>query len=71
MESFNLVIRYRCRDAFDEQMEAFEDDVWDRVREQFGRQIEGVGEEQYIEWISAEHRDTVVALVLDGLRRYG
>src|SRR5258708_7320757 len=51
-------------------MDAFDERVWDKVGEQYERHVPNVGEERAIEWISVEHRDTVVALVLEGLRRY-
>jgi hypothetical protein len=70
LERFCLVIQSPWTDGPDEQMEAFEESVWDKVQAQYGRYVPGVGEEQYMEWVSVKHRDTVVALVLDGLCRY-
>jgi hypothetical protein len=70
-ERFSLVVRYPDSDESDEQMNAFEDGVWDKARELYGRRGPVVGDQSSIEWISVEHRDTVVAFVRDGLRRYG
>src|SRR5262249_39490116 len=71
LERFGLVLQFPETGEADEQTVSFGEDVWDKVQEQYGRYVPGVGEEQYIEWISVKQRDTVVALVLDGLRRYG
>jgi hypothetical protein len=71
LERFCLVLQYPDTDGPDEQLEGFEETVWDKVLEQYGRSLPGVGEVQYIEWVSVKHRDAVVALILDGIRRYG
>ncbi|HEY1378057.1 MAG TPA: hypothetical protein VGF55_14750 [Gemmataceae bacterium] len=62
---------FQCPDTGvpSEQMDGF-DDLWDKVGEQYGRHAENVGDERVIEWIPVEHRETVVALVLEGLRRH-
>jgi hypothetical protein len=68
---FSLV--YQCpsmgEDEPDEQMDGF-DELWDKVGDQYGRHAQNVGDDRVIEWISDEHRETVVALVLEGLRRF-
>jgi hypothetical protein len=71
LERFSLVIQCDETGAPDEQVEAFFEGVWDKVAEQYGRHVAGVGWGDSIEWISVKHREAVVALVLDGLRRYG
>jgi hypothetical protein len=70
LERFSLV---QCCDTCepDEQLDAFDEQVWDKVGEHYGRHAPNVGDERVIERISVAHRDTVIALVLDGLRRYG
>jgi hypothetical protein len=70
LERFRLVIQSPETDGPDEQMNAFGVSVWDKVEEQYGRYVPGVEGEQCIEWISVKDRDTVVALILDGLHRY-
>jgi hypothetical protein len=70
LERFCLVMQYLDTEELDEQMEGFYDNIWDKVEEQYGRYRHGVEKERYIEWISVNHRDAVVALVLDGLRRH-
>jgi hypothetical protein len=64
-------MKYLEATGADEQIEAFEDNIWDKVQEQYGRLLPGVEDEQFIEWVSVKERDTVVALILEGLRRYG
>jgi hypothetical protein len=52
-------------------MEEFEDGVWDKVRQEYGRCEDGLGCPYLdIEWVLVKYRDSVVAQVLDGLRRY-
>jgi hypothetical protein len=70
-ERFSLVVQYPNTDDPDEQMTAFEDRVWDTLRDLYGRRGPVVGDESSIEWICVKHLDTLVALVRDGLRRYG
>jgi hypothetical protein len=71
LERFSLVLQDNGTDATEEPLEAFFEGVWDKVAGQYGRYVEGVGADECIEWIAVKHWDTVVALVLDGLRRYG
>jgi hypothetical protein len=70
LEIFSLV---QCCDTCepDEQRDAFDEQVWNKVGDQYGRHTRNVGDERVIERIWVAHRDTVIALVLDGLRRYG
>jgi hypothetical protein len=69
-ERFSLVIQFPESDDLDEQMRAFDDRVWDQLGERYGRRGPAVADQSSIEWIPVKHRDTVVALVRDGLRRY-
>jgi len=71
LERLNLVLQsLDTGEMYD--MEPFGDNVWDKVSEEYGRNILiGVGEEQYMERISVDDRDTVVTLIVDGLRKYG
>jgi hypothetical protein len=70
LETFSLVVQYPDADEPDEQLDGFDEHVWDRVAEQYGRPADNVGDERVIEGISVEYRDTVVAVVLEGLGRY-
>src|SRR5262249_4726562 len=70
LERICVVIQDLQPDDYDERREAFDDQVWDKVAEQYGRHVPNVGDEQVIEGISVESRATVLALVLDGLSRY-
>jgi hypothetical protein len=71
LERFSLIVQYADMDELDKQLDGFDEHVWDKVGEQYGRfVVPNLGDERVIEWISVEHRDTVVKLVLDGLRRY-
>lgn len=70
LKTFSLVVQYPDVDEPDEQLDGFDEHVWDRVGEQYGRHADNVGYERVIEGISVEYRDTVVAVVLEGLRRY-
>ncbi len=70
LERFCLVALFPDTNVYDEPLEGF-DDLWGEIGEEYGRHAPNVGHEQVIEWIPVEHRETVVALVLDGLRRYG
>jgi hypothetical protein len=72
LERLCLVLQHPLTDEPDEQMKAFQQKVWGMVQEHYGRFVAGWGEdEQVIEAVSSKHRDTAIALVLDGLRRYG
>jgi hypothetical protein len=70
-ERFSLVLRYAETDDPDEQMKAFDNRVWDQLGARYGRRGPAVADQSSIEWIPVKHRDTVVAFVRDGLRRYG
>jgi hypothetical protein len=70
LERFHLVMQLLDEREIDEQMDGYYDNIWDKVEEQYGRCRHGIEQERYIEWIPVKHRDAVVALVLEGLRRY-
>jgi hypothetical protein len=85
-ERFCLVVRRPDTDDLDERTyDAFEDSVWYKLLEEYGRPLHSVIEfkpdvngiilEEYIDnnidWIAVKHRDSAIALVLDGLCRYG
>jgi hypothetical protein len=70
LERFCLVAVYPDTDVFHEPFEGF-DDLWEEIGEGYGRHAPDVGGERVIEYISVDHRETVVGLVLEGLRRYG
>jgi hypothetical protein len=54
-----LILQYPEANGLDNRLvEAFEDIVWDKVREQYGRYSGRFGDEQYIEWVVGEHRET-------------
>jgi hypothetical protein len=59
------------RDGIDDQLDAFQDEVWDKVQDEYGRWAESVGNEDVIEWIAIKDRPAVLALVLDGLHGHG
>jgi hypothetical protein len=70
LEHFCLVMQHLDTEEVDEQMDGFYENIWDKVDQQYGGYMDGIGEEHYIEWISVNHRDAVVAFILDGLCRY-
>jgi hypothetical protein len=72
LERFCLTIQEPETDDYDPQMNEFEKTVWDKVRQKYGRFEMALGNSYFdIEWVSVMHRDSVVAQVLDGLRRSG
>jgi hypothetical protein len=71
LERFCLTIKESETDESDPQTEGFEESVWDKLRQEYGRYEDGLGcADLDIEWIAVKHRDLVVAQALDGLRRY-
>jgi hypothetical protein len=52
-------------------LNAFWDDVWDKLEEQYGRIPIEAGGGPLIDEILVKHRETVIAVALDGLRRHG
>jgi len=70
MDRFCLVLRYRDTSWPNEQVEAFTEDVWQKGAEKFGVELPGLNGDQFIEGISVTNRNTVLAIVLSGLRQY-
>jgi hypothetical protein len=74
-EAFRLIVRFPGIRDSDEQIEAFEDEVWEKLENEYGRwvcgQVAEVGYERHLEWVSVKQRDFVLRLVLDGLSCHG
>ncbi len=69
MERFSLVVQYTEASGDDGRWDDFDEGVWEKVGEHYGRHAPNVENERVIEGIAVEQREAVVARVLDGLRR--
>jgi tetratricopeptide (TPR) repeat protein len=76
--ALRLAVRFPGVEYPDEQIAAFDDDVWDMLQRDgyghtpiFGRVHEHCYAECQLEGVSVERWDTLLAAVLDGLRRHG
>lgn len=71
VQRFVLVLQIRWEDDHEEEeIEAFESQVWDKVAEQYGGTIRCDSGEELTAGIAVEHSATVLSLVLEGIKQY-